>query len=247
MSEVARVNIYRDLAGWWSFITDRDDYEEEAAVFRGAIESSARRPVRRVLELGCGGGNNATWLKRYWDMTLTDLTPELLDVSREANPECRHLQGDMRELRLGERFDAVFVHDAVCYMTTEADLARAMTTAYVHLESGGVALFVPDYTTETYEPGANVNGDDDDDDDRAMHYLHWQHPVEPGAQTYRVSFAIVQRDGTHITPLYDEHVYGLFPRQTWLDLLASVGFEPRTLPFAHSEFSSPRELFLGLR
>jgi hypothetical protein len=39
-----------------------------------------------------------------------------------ADPECEHLQGDMRELRIDRTFDAVFVHDAIAYMTTEEDL-----------------------------------------------------------------------------------------------------------------------------
>ena len=46
----------------------------------------------------------------------------MLALSRALNPECEHLAGDMRTLRLGRVFDAVFVHDAVCYMTTRADL-----------------------------------------------------------------------------------------------------------------------------
>jgi trans-aconitate methyltransferase len=59
-------------------------------------------------------------------MTLVDLSEEMLVVSRRLNPECEHLLGDMRTLRLGRSFDAVFVHDAIDYMTTEADLRRAV-------------------------------------------------------------------------------------------------------------------------
>ncbi len=59
----------------------------------------------------------------------------------------------MRTLRVGWTFDAVFVHDAVCYMTTEADLRRAMETAWVHCRPGGAVLFAPDYVRENF-PGA---------------------------------------------------------------------------------------------
>ncbi len=44
------------------------------------------------------------------------------EVTRALNPECKHLPGDKRTVRLGGTFDAVFVHDAVMYMTTEEDL-----------------------------------------------------------------------------------------------------------------------------
>ena len=73
-------------------------------------------------------------------------------MSREINPELAHYQGDMRTVRLGRQFDAVFVHDAICYMTTEPDLRRAIETAFDHCKPGGVALFCPDYVAETSRP-----------------------------------------------------------------------------------------------
>ena len=48
-------------------------------------------------------------MKRDFEMTLSDLSAEMLEVSRGINPELRHIQGDMRSLRLdGPKFDAVF-------------------------------------------------------------------------------------------------------------------------------------------
>jgi len=44
----------------------------------------------------------------------------MLELSRTINPEAEHILGDMRTLRLGRTFDAVLIHDAICYMTTEA-------------------------------------------------------------------------------------------------------------------------------
>ena len=42
----------------------------------------------------------------------------------------------MRTLRLATTFDAVFVHDAVCYITTEEDLRAVADTAFVHTRPG---------------------------------------------------------------------------------------------------------------
>jgi hypothetical protein len=41
----------------------------------------------------------------------------MLALSMTVNPECEHIEGDMRTLRLGHTFDAVFLHDAVMYLT----------------------------------------------------------------------------------------------------------------------------------
>src|SRR3954451_21725201 len=136
---------YGELAPWWPLISPPEEYIEEAA-YAATMLRSASIPVREVLELGSGGGHNAVHLKAHFALTLVDLSEEMLAVSRELNPECEHHRGDMRTVRLGRVFDAVFVHDAVMYMTTEADLLAAVETAFVQCRPGGRALFVPHCT-----------------------------------------------------------------------------------------------------
>lgn len=139
---------YGDLAVWWPLVSPPEEYAEEAA-YAATILGSASIPVREVLELGSGGGSIAFHPKTRYLMTLVDLSSEMLDVSRRLNPSCEHLPGDMRTVRLGRTFDAVFVHDAIDYMTTEEDLRQAIETAYVHCGPGAIVVFVPDCTRET--------------------------------------------------------------------------------------------------
>ncbi len=127
-----------ELAAWWPLLWPPADYREQAATFRDALlRVPARRP-RTVLELGSGGGNNASHLKKTFRMTLVDVSPKMLAISRRLNPECEHVGGDMRTVRPGRLFDAVFVHDAIGYMTTAAMLRQAMETAAAHCRPGGV-------------------------------------------------------------------------------------------------------------
>src|SRR5260370_768990 len=98
------------------------------AAREGAPPTRPTAPLT-VLELGSGGGNSAFHLKAHFAMTLVDLSPRMLLVSRKLNPECEHIRGDIRTLRLGRTFDAVFVHDAICHMTTEPDLRAVLQTA----------------------------------------------------------------------------------------------------------------------
>ena len=107
-----RHHLYRDLASWWPLLSRPEEYAEEAA-FAASLLRTAKPPTRTVLELGSGGGNNAFHLKRDFEMTLVDLSDDMLAVSRELNPECEHVLGDMRKLRLDRTFDVVFVHDAI--------------------------------------------------------------------------------------------------------------------------------------
>ena len=123
------LRLYRDLADWYPLLTPVDDYAEEAALYRRLFEAHCRRPPRTLLDLGSGGGHNAAYLKETLACTLVDLEPAMLALSRRLNPECEHIQGDMRSVRLGRVFDCVLVHDAVSYMTSRTDLADAIVPA----------------------------------------------------------------------------------------------------------------------
>jgi ubiquinone/menaquinone biosynthesis C-methylase UbiE len=87
--------LYNGLASWWPLLSPPEHYKEEAAIFRKKIlDVSSSRP-RTVLELGSGGGNNASHLKKTFQMTLVDLSPGMLAISRKLNPDCEHIRGDM--------------------------------------------------------------------------------------------------------------------------------------------------------
>jgi SAM-dependent methyltransferase len=221
------------------------DYAEEAAFYGDTLAAACDRPPQTVLELGSGGGNNASHLKARFQMVLVEPAPGMFAMSRELNPECEHYQGDMRTVRLGREFDAVFVHDAVCYMTTEADLRMAIATAFIHCRPGGAALFAPDHVRENFAPSTDHGGHDGDG--RGLRYLEWTSDPDPTDTTYLVDYAYLLRmpDGT-VRAEHDRHVEGLFGRADWLRWLADAGFEPRVVPFDHSELEpGSYELFVG--
>jgi SAM-dependent methyltransferase len=218
--------LYRELAGWYHLLTAPHEYVEEAAIYRDALRRAATPCPRTLLELGCGGGCNAFHLKRDFACTRTDVSPAMLAVSQSINPECTHVAGDMRTLRLGRQFDVVLIHDAIVYMTSEGDLRRAMETAFVHCRPGGAALFAPDFVRETFQPGTDVGGNDSDR--RGLRYLEWCWDPDPDDTTYLVDYAYLLREGTEVRVFHDRHVEGLFPRATWLRALEDVGFRVTT-------------------
>ena len=227
--------MYGELAHWYHLLTAPDDYAEEAADYERFL-TGACPEAQTLLELGSGGGNVASHLKQRFRCTLTDLSPRMLTLSARINPECAHISGDMRTMRLERQFDVVLVHDAIAYMVTEADLQAAIATAYVHTRPGGTALFIPDFTRETFVAGTE-HGGCDDDGGRGARYLAWVHEPEPDASTYLVDYAFLLReqDGT-VTTAHERHVEGLFPRATWQKLLAAAGFEvgePEMNPLVH--------------
>ncbi len=238
------MKLYGELAEWWPIFSAPEEYREEAAFFaRALIESSDPAP-RTVLELGSGGGNNASHLKARFTMTLVDLSPHMLAVSRALNPECEHLEGDIRTVRLGRNFDAVFVHDAICHMTTEADLRAVMETAFEHLRPGGVALFAPDFVRETFVENTDHGGNDTDRG--SVRFVQWTTDPNPNDTSYFVDFGILIRDQKGNVRLeHDRHTYGLFPRAKWHRLMRGVGFELNTVSAMIDDFE--RDIFVGRR
>ena len=154
--------LYGDLAGWWPLLSAPEDYAEEAEVYRVVLTGAAQVPISTVLELGSGGGNNASHLKAHFQMTLVDRSPGMLKVSRRLNPECEHHLGDMRTVRLGREFDAVFVHDAVAYLSTADELRAAMRRGMRYLEwtwdpDPDDTMYFADFAYLLHEDGAGTS------------------------------------------------------------------------------------------
>ena len=171
----------------------------------------------------------------------------MLALSGRLNPECEHVEGDMRLVRLGRLFDAVLVHDAVVYMTTRADLENAITTAFAHTASGGVALFQPDFVSETFEPGVETGGSDAGL--RGLRYLEWRWVPDPQVERYTTDMAyLLRREDGAVEVVHDRHVMGLFSRAVWLALIASAGFRPLSASLPGSTDRDPgHAVFLGLK
>lgn len=236
-----KLQIYGALADWWPVFSPPRAYRREAAHFARVLRKATSPSPVTLLELGSGGGNSAFHLKSQFEMTLVDISPQMLKVSRRLNPECRHVKGDIRTVRLGRLFDAVFVHDAICHMTTEADLAAVMQTAYEHCRPGGAALFVPDFVRETFVAGTDEGGSDAESG--SVRFLQWIVDPDPSDTTYDVDFAILIRDRAgRVRVEHDHHVQGIFARKRWLGLLRQVGFRAGVV-----KDDRVRDAFLGRR
>lgn len=215
--------LYQDLAEWWPLISPPDEYVAEAAHL-AEVFCSAAIPVRDVLDLGSGGGHVAVHLKDRLTLTLLDRSAGMLATSRRLNPECTHVRGDMRTARLGRTFDAVLVHDAVDYVTSQDDLQQVIGTAFAHCRPGGIAVFVPDYTAETFQPGGGGGGSSTPDG-RQGSFREWRWDPDPGDDWIQVDYEFVLREAGGAEQVVREtHRLGAFPRATWLRLLAAAGF-----------------------
>ena len=230
--------LYTELSGWWQLISPTEDYADEAAFFAELFRAEG---VRTVLVLGSGGGNVAWFLKRDFELTLTDLSGAMLAESKKQNPELEHIEGDMRTLRLGRKFDGVLIHDAIVYMTSEEDLRAAFVTAFEHCDPGGVAVIVPDWVAETFRPRTSAEGTDEGE--RGVRYIEWIWDADPNDTRVNNEFILVLKENGELRTVVDRQVEGLFPRATWMRLLEEVGFAAEAVEDPSTD--GEREVFLG--
>jgi trans-aconitate methyltransferase len=234
--------LYRDLAVWWPLLSPPEEYVDEVEDLLARLDPKVARPGAALLELGSGGGSFAWHLKQRFRLTLTDVSPDMLAVNRTVNPECEHIVGDMRTLRLDRQFDMVLIHDAIVYATDPKALRETLRTAAVHCRLGGLVAVLPDHIRETFEPGAD-HGGRDAADGRGLRYLEWTWDPDPDDDTYVVDYAFLlrQADGT-VGVEHDRHIEGLFSRSQWLGWLSEAGLTARG-----ERDPWHREVFIGVR
>jgi len=237
-----RRRMYGDLAWIWPIISPPEEYVEETEEYIRLIKEHARIPVGKVLNLGCGGGHNDYTLARYFDVTGVDISPDMLALARELNPQVTYVSGDMRSVRLGQGFDAVTVFDSITYMRTAESLKAAFLTAFSHLRPGGVFVTTVEESKETFVQN------------HTRHLTRKRGEVEitlvendydpnPDDTCIEANFIYLIRRRGELTLETDCHLLGLFEMKTWIDTMMAAGLEVFT---RKSETADPEGRFFPI-
>ena len=237
----AMPRLYRDLAYLWPLMSPPADYAEEAAHWLRELHRRLPHGRRSVLELGCGGGHFLSHVAAEYDANGVDLSPAMLDISRNLNPAVIHQLGDMRTVRLGKTFDAVLIHDAIDYMLTEADLLAAFATAKDHLRPGGLLIVAPDHYADTFAP-PTLRHETNADGDAELTWVEFSTDADPNDTVIETAYVFFLKRGGALRVEVDRHTTGLFPIATWERLLRQSGFDVDRVDYPVAEDDS--EMFL---
>ena len=238
--------LYDKLAYLWPVISPPEDYAEEAAHWQAALRRYLGPGRHRLLELGVGGGHNLSHLTAEFDAVAADISPKMLELSQRLNPTVEHHLGDMRTFRLpGQVFDAVLIHDAICYMLTEDDLRAVFATARVHLRPGGLFLVAPDLVRDTFRPGMKLSWSTGKDGVKVTteEVVHDADPSDTIVESH-FAYTITENGARRIER--DIHVSGIFPITTWTALLEEAGFNTERIPLPGDGDGCGENLFCGV-
>jgi SAM-dependent methyltransferase len=232
-------HLYTDLAWLWPLWgAAAVEYAHYCRFVTRLIRARAKRPVRTLLDIGCGGGKNIFNLKENFQVTGLDLSSVMLAQARQLNPECEFIRADMRTFRLGRTFDAILMDDAISHMNTRADFAAAFRAACAHLNPGGVLITTPDVTTETFRQnettctpavGPTLKGP------VAATFIENHFDPDPADSHYEATLLYLIRRNGRLRVATDHWKLGLFSHATWRDVLTESGCVLRTAAYAAGE------------
>ena len=108
----------------------------------------------RVLDLGCGPGNNITTIKSLDDscqFTGIDLSEDLLDIAKRIHPSCKFINQNICSLEYVEQFDTVLASFCIVHLENEETqtLLKFITESLV--EGGSLYLSFMEGTTSGFE------------------------------------------------------------------------------------------------
>ncbi len=234
--------LYNELARYYDVLYARKDYREEAARLSLLIGKYAGSGGRELLEVACGTGGHARYLKKDFSVLATDASPGMLEVARRNIRGVAFRQADMMTLYLGKLFDAIgCLFSSIAYEKTYANLGRTLRNFSRHLKPGGVVLIEPWFAGSTYKAGMP----------------HVTTSTSGKLTVTRLSVGKLQRNVSILDmslmilekgkpPRYvvDRHELALFEPDRFLDLMSRAGLRAR---FQKRGLMDNRGLYIGIK
>lgn len=144
------MNVFAGYARYYDLLYRDKPYGEEAEYVRRLILARVPR-ASVIVELGCGTGAHAEHLARTgMEVSGADVSEWMLEravarraaMSKDVAQRLHFCSGDVRDVRLGVRADAVIsLFHVMSYQSENADLQAMFSTAREHLRPGGVFIF----------------------------------------------------------------------------------------------------------
>src|SRR5215470_1443210 len=137
--------MFEKSAGFYDAIYGWKDYAEEARRLKALLAAHYRRTSgQTLLDVACGTGGHAPYLRDEFAYEGLDLDAEMLAVARERFPDLVFHQGDMVDFDLGRQFDVVTcLFSSIAYVKTPPRLEQAISTMARHVRADGVLVVEP--------------------------------------------------------------------------------------------------------
>ena len=216
--------LYNDLSWLWPLWEDVEVYKLETEQYSKLIRRYSGNEVQTLLDLGCGGGKHAYHFKRYYSVTGLDISKQMLSNAQALNPDCTFHLGDMRSFDLKKEFDALFMNDAVMYITSLEDLNKTFSSAYKHLSAGGMMICPLETWQENFKQNHTSISTSKSDNLEITFIENNYDPDTEDTSTETVLIYLIRENGK-LRIENDLHITGLFSLDTWREVIKDCGFK----------------------
>ncbi len=210
----------------WDLVGTVEDYEEYAEYLVKCLKEDENINPRNLLHLGCGSGCIDFHLKRHFDITGVDLSEKMLESAGKKNPECLYIQGDMRDVRIDDSFDAIIIPESINYMRTRNDINRVFTNAKKLLKKEGILLVTVGYDPLCF-PQNRTTVEQINSKGVELTFIENNYTPDRAENYFEAVFVFLIRKGGILQIVTDVHTLGLFEREVWAEEMKKTGFETR--------------------
>ena len=227
--------LYHDLAYLWPLLSPPDNYIAETNTLHQVISDKMPEQLKaaekadrklRIAELGAGGGHALFHLRDHFDCTAVDISEDMLHHCRHLNPGVNTICADMRTVSFPEPQDAILIHDAIDYLTSQEDILATLKNARKHLTPNGILIIAPTYTCESFEAGESAT---DHQCSQSYDVTYTTTVIKPDPDDdlfeMHLEYHITDLKSRETAIEHDIHVCGLYPIPIWASLLSQAGFE----------------------
>lgn len=129
------------------------DYPAEARRIQEIVHEQTSGDNIQLLDVACGTGKHLDYLKQYFTCQGLDISPDLVEIAQNRNPDLKIRTGDMREFTYRASWNVITcLFSSIGYITSDADLSATFRNFHRHLERGGVLIIEPWLTPEAFVP-----------------------------------------------------------------------------------------------
>lgn len=128
---------------WFSKYYDLIEKSESIENLNNILDSFFKvNNVKSVLDMTCGTGVQSIFLhKNNYDVTASDLNPEMLNIAKSKYSEMEFHQANMIDVNFNKKFDAIIsIFNAIGHLS-RSDFDKTLVNAFENLNDNGFYIF----------------------------------------------------------------------------------------------------------
>jgi len=214
------------------------DYEGESELITSLVRERVPN-AKTILDVACGTGKHLEYFSEKFECAGVELDPEMLSIAEERVSGVPLHVGDMCDIDLATKFDAVTcLFSSIGYTKTVERMEQAVANMAKHLNLNGMLLVEGWVTPESWIVG-KVRTDIYETDDGFVARMALMEPIDRG----RLVLEYMIGDSSGISHVTETHEMGWFTHDEYSNAFTKAGLELEYL----EEGLTGRGIYIGIK